>query len=136
LARPHPHAAAVDRRVGAPSDDRRPAVGDLDPVAVAPDAREGGEVALAIARPVLIAPEIERHRRHRLGEHELPDLVDERTTVLTPRLDLRPERPRLELASVDRQRRDAADERRADIGPARGGEEPDVLTELLAHPVE
>jgi hypothetical protein len=36
LRRPHPHAGAVDGRVGAPVDDRRAAWGDLDPVAVSP----------------------------------------------------------------------------------------------------
>jgi hypothetical protein len=39
LARPHPHAAAVDRRVRAARDDRGAALGQLEPVAVAPDAR-------------------------------------------------------------------------------------------------
>ena len=56
--------------------------------------------------------------------------------VLAPRLDLRAERARLQLAAVDGQRRDAADERGADVGAAGRGEEPRVLAELVAHPVE
>ena len=66
----------------------------------------------------------------------LPYLAGERPPVLAPGLDLRAERARLQLAAVDRQRRDAADEGRADVGPARGGVEPDVLAEPFAHPVE
>ncbi len=101
-----------------------------------PDAGEGREVALAVAGAVLVAPEVERHGRHRLGEHELPHLVDERTAVLAPGLDLRAERAGLQLAPVDGERRDAADEGGADVGAAGGGVEPEVLAELLPHPVE
>ena len=68
LGRAHAHAAAVDRRVGAAADDGRAALRDLDPVAVAPDPRIGLEVALAVAPPVRVVPEVERHRRHRLGQ--------------------------------------------------------------------
>ena len=71
------------------------------------------EVALAQALAVLVAPEEDRHRRHRLGDHELADLADERVAVLVPRLDLGAERARLQLAAVDGQRRHAADERGA-----------------------
>ena len=40
LGRAEPHAAAVERRVGTAGDDARAALGDRDPVAVAPDARD------------------------------------------------------------------------------------------------
>ena len=102
LARAHPDPVAVDRRVGAAVDDRRPAVGELDPVAVAPDARERAEVALAVAGAVVVAPQVERHRGQRLGQHQLADLADDRRAVLVERLDLRAERARLQLALVDR----------------------------------
>ena len=87
LGRPHADPAAVDGRVGSSGDDRRAALGELDPVPVAPDARERVEVARAVALPVLVAPEAERHRRHRLGDHELADLADERRArpATTPR---------------------------------------------------
>ena len=39
LARAHAHAAAVERRVGAAGDDAAAALGEADPVALAPDAR-------------------------------------------------------------------------------------------------
>ena len=136
LARTHPDAAAVDRRVGAARDDRGAAVGDLDPVAVAPDAREHLEVALAVAAAVGVAPEVDRHRRHRLGDHELADLADQRLPLGAPRLELDPERAGLQLALVDGQRRDAADERGADVGAAGGREQPDVLVDRLVHPRE
>ncbi len=53
----HPHPAAVERGVRPPVDHARPAGGDLDPVAVPPDARVLGEVGLAQAGPVLVTPE-------------------------------------------------------------------------------
>ena len=115
-------------------DDRRPAVGDLDPVAVAPDAGVHVEVGLAVALAVGVVPEVERHRRHRLGDHELADLADQRPALLVQRLDLRAERARLQLALVDRQRRAAADERRAHVGAAAGREQPRVGADVLVDP--
>ena len=82
-----------------------PRVGDLDPVAVAPDAGVHREVALAQPRAVVVAPEGDRHRRHRLGQDELADLAHERVAVLVEGLDLGAQRARLQLALVDRQRR-------------------------------
>ena len=99
LARAHADAAAVDRGVGAAADDRGAAVGDLDPVAVAPDAGEHLEVALAVAAPVAVAPEVDRHRRHRLGDDELADLVHERLSLGAPRLDAGAERTGLQLSA-------------------------------------
>ncbi len=61
LARPHSRAAAVDRRVRAPVDDRAAARRDLDPVAVAPDAGVGVEARLAQALAIGILPEGDRH---------------------------------------------------------------------------
>ena len=57
LARAHADAAAVDRRVRAAGDDGGAALGDADPVAVAPDAGIGVEVGLLQPRAVLVAPE-------------------------------------------------------------------------------
>ena len=58
--------AAVDRGVRAPVDHGGAALGDLDPVAVAPDARVVVEVAGRVALAVGVVPEVERHRGHRL----------------------------------------------------------------------
>ena len=109
LRRPHPDAAAVDRRVGATGDDRRAAVGDLDPVAVAPDAGERVEVARPVARAVRVAPEPDRHRRHRLGDHELADLADDRAR--RPRSTPRPSR-RARAPAARRGTREASARRR------------------------
>ena len=126
LAGAHPDAAAVDGRVRAAVDHRRAGRRDLDPVAVAPDAREHVEVALAVALAVGVVPEEQRHRRHRLGDHELADLVDQRPPVLAPRLHRRAQRARLQLAGPHRQQRAGAHERGAEVGAAAGGEQPHV----------
>ena len=42
------------------------------------------EVGLAQPRAVGVVPEEDRHRRHRLGDHELADLADVRLAVLVP----------------------------------------------------
>ena len=119
-----------------PRDDRGAAVGDLDPVPVAPDARVGVEVRLAVLGAVLVAPEVDRHRRHRLGQHELADLADVGVAFGVPRFDRRAERARLQLALVHRQLGHAADERRAQVGAAAGGEQPGVLADVLVDPAE
>ena len=93
-----------------------------------------GEVALPVALAVLVAPEVDRHRRHRLGDHELADLIDQRPSGRVPGLDRGAERPRLQLAQIHRQRRHAADERRAHVGAARGREQPCVGAELVVDP--
>src|SRR6185503_17055952 len=136
LAGAHADAAPVDRRVRAAGDDRGAALGDLDPVAVAPDARIGLEVALAVPRPVLVVPEVDGHRGHRLGDDELADLAGDRAALLVPGLDLAAERAGLQLALVDGEQRDAADERGADVGAAAGREQPQVGAELVVDPAE
>ncbi len=65
------HAAAVERGVGAARDHAGAVVGEGDPVAVAPHARIVGEVRARGASRRRVAPEADRHRRHRLGDHEL-----------------------------------------------------------------
>ena len=94
------------------------------------------EVAGAVARAVVVAPEEDRHRRHRLGDDELADLVDHGVAVLVEGLDLGAQRAALELALVDGEDRDSADERGADVGAAAGREEPGVLADVLVDPVE
>ena len=103
---------------------------------MAPDPRVLLEVAGPVAAAVLVAPEEDRHRGHRLGDDELADLADDRVAVLVPGLDRGAERARLQLAAVDGQQRDAADEGGAEVGAAAGREEPGVGAELLVDPVE
>src|SRR4029077_6360417 len=138
LARAHAYALAVDRRVRAAVDDRAAAGGDPHPVAVAPNARVHREVALAVALPAMalaiggvLAPEEQWHRRQRLREHQLADLVDQAVAVLVPGLDRAAEHATLQLAFVHRQQRAAADERGADVGAAAGREQPLLGAEVL-----
>ena len=65
------HATAVERGVGATGDHARAVVGERDPVAVAPHARVVVEVRVRAASRRRVAPEPDRHRRHRLGDDEL-----------------------------------------------------------------
>ena len=58
------------------------------PVAVPPHPRVVVEVRLAQPGAVRVVPEHHRHRRHRLGDHQLADLVDERLARLVVGLDL------------------------------------------------
>ncbi len=136
LARSHPHPAAVDGRIRAPVDDRRAARGDLDPVAVAPHAREGVEVALAQAPALGIVPQVQRHGGHGLGDDQLADLVDHAVALLVPGLDRAAQRTGLDLPAVDRQQRHAAHEGRAHVGAPAGGEEPRVRAQFPVDPVE
>ena len=70
-----PDAVAVEGGVRPAGHDHAAALGHLHPVAVPPDAGEGGEVGVAVARAVGVVPEAQRHRRHRLGDDELADLA-------------------------------------------------------------
>ena len=53
----HANTATIQRGVGTAGDDARPALGDGDPVAVAPHARKAGEVRGAVPAAVVVAPE-------------------------------------------------------------------------------
>src|SRR5207245_3316009 len=101
-----------------------------------PHARIDRAVALTLARAVLVAPEVDLHRRHRLGEDELADLVDHGAALLVEGFDRGAERARLQLALVDRERRHAADEGAADVGPATRREEPRIASDVLVDPAE
>ena len=77
LAGAHPDAAAVQGRVGPAVNDAAAVGHDHDPVAVPPDARIVGEIASPVPLAAGVIPESDRHRRHRLGQHELADLADD-----------------------------------------------------------
>ena len=82
LAGAQPHAAAVQGGVGAPGEDAAAALGELDPVALAPHPGVEVEVRGAVARAVRVAPERDRHRGHRRGDHQLAELADRRFVAL------------------------------------------------------
>ena len=119
VARPEAHAAAVERGVGAAADDARSVVGERHPVAVAPHARELLEVGGAVLAAVRVAPEPDRHRGHRLGDHQLArDARRADLAVGRERLDRAAEEAAADLAGPHRLQRRGADERRADVGAA------------------
>ena len=88
VGRAHADALPVEGGVGAAVDDDRAAVGEGDPVAVAPDAGVHVEVAVVVAAAVGVVPEADGHRRHGLGDDEFADLVDERLAVRVPGLEV------------------------------------------------
>ena len=83
---------------------RASSLGEADPVALAPDARVQLEVRAAVERSVRVAPELHGHRRHRLRDHELTQLADERLALVGRTRPLR----RRAVAPRSRLRRRAA----------------------------
>src|SRR5207245_8540430 len=105
LARAHAHALAIDGGVRAPVDDGAAARRDANPVAVAPNTGVHREVALAQALAVVVSPDEQGHRRQRLGDHELPHLVEHAVALLVPGLHRAAERAALQFALVHGQQR-------------------------------
>ena len=123
LGRAHADAVPVDRRVAAAVDDRAAARRDADPVAVAPDARVGVEVALAVAacrrrRPRSGAASTASASRRRARPPRRPAAGRALGVGLAPRLDRGAEAAALHLALDHRQRRQAGDEGAREIGAA------------------
>src|SRR5690606_17886789 len=73
----HPHARPVDGGIGTAVDDAAAVGCDLDPVAVAPYAWVGGEIAVAVALAVGVVPEKQGHGRHGPGHHQFAHLVND-----------------------------------------------------------
>src|SRR5262249_55019530 len=88
LAGAEPHAATVQRGVRAAGDDAAAALGEEDPVALAPDASEEVEVRGAVAPALGVVPEAHRHRRHRVGHDHLAELADDLVALLVEGLDV------------------------------------------------
>src|SRR6266516_2423661 len=118
LAAAHPDPHAVDRRVGAPIDDRAATRRHLDPVAVPPHAWKLAEVALSVAPPIGDVPEVEGHGGHGLRNHQFADLIDKRSALLIKRLHTRAEQATLQLACAHGEQDRAAYKGRADVSPA------------------
>src|SRR5207302_8976181 len=77
LGRAQPDAAPVEGGIGAAGDDAAAALGDGDPVAVPPDARVHIEIGLPVTLAGLVAPEADRHARHRRGDDQLTEPPDD-----------------------------------------------------------
>src|SRR5688500_16165649 len=96
------NAAGIQDGVGAAVNDHAAVFRELDPVAMAPDARVGPEIGRVVLPAVRVVPEADRHRGERQGADQLPFLADHRASVLVEDLDLHAEGAALNLATPDR----------------------------------
>ena len=131
LAGAEANAAAVQRRVGAAGDDAAAALGELDPIALAPDPGVDVEVRGAVALAVLVSPERHGHRRHRLGDHELAELTDQIVAVGIERVRIDAQARAGDLALVHRLGEAARHEPGAHVGAARPVVQQHLRPELL-----
>ena len=105
------------------------------PVALAPDARVHVEVRLAIALVAGVVPEADGHRRHRLADHQLPELADHLAAVEVERRGVDAQPAPRHLAPHDGRQRAAGDDRAADVGAAAAVDQQHVRPELLVEVV-
>ena len=136
LGRAHADPSAVEGGVGAARDHARPVGEHGDPVAVGPHARVVGEVGGPVPRPVVVAPEPHRHRRHRRGDDQLSLLPHQRPPRLVERLDAGAEIPARDLAGPHRHERAPTDERRAHVGSAADRRQQHVALHRVVDPLE
>ncbi|MHC2279916.1 hypothetical protein ACVME8_006559 [Bradyrhizobium diazoefficiens] len=94
--------------------------------------RIGLEIAGAVTHAVLVVPEVERHRRHRLGADELADLVRDGAALFAEGFDGGAEQATLHRAGRLWQFAVAADEGAGEIGAAGNVRPPDVGLRLAA----
>src|SRR5439155_13407827 len=112
------NAPAVERRVRATADHAAAALGDRDPVPVAPYAGVVCEVGGAISPSVGIVPEAGWHRRHGGCDDQLALLANHGVPGRVERLDPAAEMPAADLSLPDGNERAGAHEGGADIGAA------------------
>src|SRR5687767_8878598 len=125
---------AVQGRIRATQHEATPARVDAEEVAVAPDTGILLEVGLPITHIAWIVPETHRHRRHRLRDDHLPDLVDDASAIGVEGCQGHAELWRLDLAGIDRLYHHAAAEATADVRPAAAGLHPHVALYVLVKP--
>src|SRR5439155_2157257 len=107
---PDPHPAAVEGCIAPAADDAGASIGDRQPVAMPPYAGVRREVRGPHPGAVRVAPQGDRHRRHRRRDDELALPPDDRATTLVERLDARAEHAAADLALPDRHERARAEE--------------------------
>ena len=133
LARAEAHPGPVERRVRAARDDAAAALGEPDPVALAPDPGEHVEVRAAIERAVRVPPQGNGHRRHRPRDHELSQLADDRLAARVVGVGRDAEEAARDLALVHGQQRRPAHDAAAHVGAAAAVDQQHVGAELLVH---
>src|SRR5674536_392442 len=89
-----------------------------------------------IAGALGVVPEEDRHRRHRLGDHQLTYLSLHGVSLVVVRLHFGAEGAALQLSLADRQQRAAGDERRAHVGAAADRANQAVGLDVLVKPAE
>src|SRR3546814_17931083 len=94
--------------VGATVDDDTVVPGQLDEVAVAPDARIGLEVGGAVALVVRVVPDADRHAGEGLPADQFTLLAGHRAAAVVVHLDRHPEAAALDLAAPHRAARTTA----------------------------
>src|SRR6202012_1258984 len=88
---------------------------DLEEVSLPPHAGGVGEVGLPVQLAVVVVPQPDRHRRHRLGDHHLADLAGYGLAPVVERVGGHAEVARLVLAGVHRHHGCAAGEPAAHV---------------------
>ena len=127
LGRAEPDAAAVEGGVAAPGHHAAAVGLEDDPVAVPPDARVAVEVGRPQQRlPSVVAPEADRHRRHRRGDDQLAGLADDLAAVLVEGVRVDGQRAAGDHPGAHRQQRVVLHQAAADVGAAAADVELDV----------
>src|SRR5690606_41371720 len=94
------------------------------------------KVALAIARIVRIVPEIDRHRRHRRGDHHFTYLFPYGTSVVIIGFQSAAQRATLDVARIHGEHGPSSHEGAADVSTAAHRRTPMYLLHLTVHPVK
>src|ERR1700733_6082453 len=120
-----PHPMPVQRGIGASEDETAAAAVHFEEVPVTPYAGVVVEVGSPITAAVGIVPKPDRHRRQGLRDDELADFVDHGGALGIEYIGGHAELARLNLARVDRQSDDAADDAGTEVGAAAAREGPE-----------
>ena len=137
VAGPETNTTTIQRRIRTPRDLARSIVEERDPVAVVPDTRERLEVGAPISLTGNVAPQADRHRRHRRCDHEFASLARcTRRSVGSKCLHVTAEHASTDLTCPDRQHRRRADKGRAHVGATAHRPDLDVSAHSLWHPFE
>src|SRR3954469_23931873 len=105
-------------RIGPPENVDAAASVDATQVAVTPEARVTLEIRFTVTLMMRVAPEVEWHRRHGLGDDELPYFVDDPLAQFVQDVGRAAKRSCLHLAGTHRMAHHATDESGADFGSA------------------
>ena len=109
---------------------------NLDPVAMAPSAREFLEVTRPQTAAIGIVPEKDRHGWKGRGQDKFSHLIQCRLAVFIPRLDRSAEPAALQFTGMQRQEGIAEDEGGADIRAATGRPKQKIALHVIIDPAK